>query len=253
MKIQKENENKYLIKGLDFKFCQVKALASFNKFKKVPKNKKEKQTPNKFISCFVGALGEYTTKIHIEKSMLEQKAKVLLTSTNKKNEFEKQDLIVSFFDENGNNKELKIEVKAQQKGYARCQIVTDHAEKYYKTGIDVVVFAEVVFEKEYFEITRKEYELNDNVLIICSEDDEKLKEKNENDLVKVEKLISAEVEIYAKEKPKNFFDSNKYEIHWNKFKVKTYIRKDCVYMLSDWQKLDQNYFFKQDSEVIYMI
>jgi hypothetical protein len=240
----------YKIKGLDFKLCQLKALASFNKFENVEKQKKEKQTPNKFISCFVGALGEYATKIHIEKSMLQQRAEVISTATNKKNEFEKQDIIVNFLDEDGNKKQYTIEVKSQQKGYARCQILTFHADKYYKNGIDFVVFAEVFFEKELFEMTKKEYKLNENPLIISLEDDKILKEKSENDLIKVEKLLSAEVEIYAIERPKNFFDFNKYEIHLNKFKYKTYIRKDYVYMLSNWQKLNQNQFLKKEKEIL---
>jgi len=205
---------KYLIKGLDFKLCQVKAMASFKKFEEIAKNKKEKQTPNKFISCLVGALGEYAAKIHIEKSMIQQRAEVISTATNKKNEFEKQDIQVNFLDEEGNKKQYKIEVKSQQKGYARCQILTYHADKYYKNGIDFVIFAEITFN---------------------------------------ELQTEAEVEIYAIERPKNFFCSNKYEIHLNKFKAKTYIRKDCVYMLDQWQKLEQSEFFKEDSEVIYMI
>jgi hypothetical protein len=229
----KNNNRNYTIKGLDFRLCYVKALASFYKFEEIARGKKEKQTPNKKISCLVGALGEYAVKLHCEKTYLDQKAEVIQTSTNKKGKFEKQDIVINFLDENEDKKQYKIEVKSQQKGYARCQILVEHAAKYLDNNIDFVFFTEINFIKERKEITIEEFEnISDFTLINIIEKDQN---KHNNGLIEIEKIVAADVEIYCVERPKTFFNTNKYEIHYNKFKKLTYIRKDCVIMLSNYQ------------------
>ena len=172
---------------------------------------------------------------------MNQKAEVIQTSTSKKGKFEKQDIIINYLDDQSNKKQYKIEVKSQQQGYARCQILIDHAAKYLDNNIDFVFFAEINFIKEIKEITVEEFEnINDFTLI-------KILEQNNNS-IKIEKIVAADVDIYAIEKPKNFFDTFKYEIHYNKFRKLTYIRKDCICMLSSNQIIRNQQLKKQELE-----